>query len=869
MSYIGNAKTPLLLASNVRDDLVPDGAKKIFDLSQEVPGGEGINVCVVRRRYLTDVLVENTNAVEFSQVEPAPGEDATQSKITITDNHLAAALALVLPRSATTATDGDSIKITLSSTTVGPFPVVSVSYDRDSLTIILEGVTNVANYVTVGTNITKLERFHYGSWEILDPETQYEIVSATGFTNRQIEIKDLVPNINDLLYVLHRGQATYNFVPSPSSVGPDQLAPNLRNFAVDSVTFDAPGEKVLQLSQLAPAANTILVTANGVVQISTNEIKEKDSSISDEDNTGTWTLENAVGTTQYITLKESLFVDAVANPVSIRVLHLSFSTISRRAAFSPGQDPKFLETGSVTTNILATNSVSTTKIQDNAVTGAKIRLSKNEALRFQTQASPNTEVQVLALDQTTNDTQIISSTSVQIKPGNATYTFTESAVVPSSNLSLGSSDNKFKDIHISGTANLENVQSKGIDVDGDITVTGKIDNIDISDLKDQVTNLSTTVDDLIKFLVPVGIIVPSATPSSIVTQFGEWVLCDGRRLSRTNYGTLFNALSQNGIFGPNNWPWGFCDSNEFAIPDLRRRLVLGKTDTDNLGANDGITTATQRSLSHSHTGAAHTHTIAHTHTVPGHKHTVNSSATGSINISTSSGSHDTNLEHSHSGNTGSTSLRHTHNLTHGHSGKTDNNDSGGSHYHGGSTSSTGQHRHTIEYTEHNNIRRDGTTTIRSLGGSSTTAEWLSMESSHGHNISTGAAVNFDHKHPFTIASQTNESGDAIAATGTGATNNLTGNTTSDLGHTHTISLTTISTANTTDSKLSTSTGVHTHAGSSFSGFIGNASSDPEGNSALTTNTQSTNISGDADYGTNRTGAETLPYVIINYLIKAK
>lgn len=868
MSYIGNAKTPLLLASNVRDDLVPDGVKKIFDLSQEVPGGEGINVCVVRRRYLNDVLVENTNAVEFSEITPSPGQDATQSKITITDNHLAAALALVLPRSADTATDGDSIKITLSSTNVGPFPVVSVSYDRDSLTIVLQGVTDVANYVTSGTAIIKIERFHYGPWEILDPETQYEIVSSTGFTNRQIEIKDLVPNIDDLLYVLHRGQATYNFVPSPSSVGPDQLTPNLRNFIIDSETFNTSGEKVLQLSQIAPSANTIMVTANGVVQISTNEIKEKDSSISDEDNTGTWTLEAPNGTTQYITLKESLFSDAAANPVSMRVLHLSFSTISRRASFAPGQDPKFLETGSVTTQILATNSVSTSKIQNNSVTGEKIRLSKNETLRFQT--APNIEVGVLALDQITNDTQVRSNTSVQINAGNSKYTFTQSGVVPSSNnLSLGTSTNSFNDIHATGTSHLGIIESSGINVDGDITVTGKIDNIDISDLKDQVTNLSSTVDDLIKFLIPVGIILPSATPSSIITQFGEWVLCDGRRLSRTNYTTLFNALSQNGIFGPSNWPWGFCDSNEFAIPDLRRRIVLGRTDTDILGSNEGLTSA-QRSLSHSHTGAAHTHSILHTHNIPGHKHTVNSNAAGSINI-LSSGEHNTNLAHSHTnGVTGSTSLRHTHVLSHGHDGQTGDNIGGDNHTHGGASTSTGQHRHSIEFTEFNNIRRDGSTTIRSIGGPSSSSEYFSLEQSHGHNITTGGASNFTHKHNFSIPSADYTSKDATAnaliINQNGVTNDLSGGRESSLNHTHSINITLPATNSSSD-------GLHIHNSNSFSGFIGNASSDPEGNASaatpLATSSQSTNNTGAADYGTNRTGAETLPHIIINYLIKAK
>ena len=104
MSYIGNAKTPLLLASNVRDDILPDGISNTFELSQEVPGGEGINVCVVRRRFLTDVLVENTNLIEFSQLND------TQSQLVITDDYLAAALSVIVPRSSLSAEDGDELK---------------------------------------------------------------------------------------------------------------------------------------------------------------------------------------------------------------------------------------------------------------------------------------------------------------------------------------------------------------------------------------------------------------------------------------------------------------------------------------------------------------------------------------------------------------------------------------------------------------------------------------------------------------------------------------------------------------------------------------------------------------------------------------
>jgi microcystin-dependent protein len=858
MSYIGNAKTPLLLASNVRDDLIPDGIKRVFELSQEVPGGEPINVCVVRRRWLTDTLIQSTNLVEFAQL------NSTQSQIVVNDNFLAAALSIVTPRSQTGAQDGDYITIELESGFQTPsFKVDSITYTRDSITITLDGVVDTDKYVAVGTIVASIRRKYYGPWEILDPESQYEIISTSGFTNRKIEIKDLVPQTNDVLYVLHRGEGTYNFVPSPYSVGADQLALNLRSFATDSQDYTTTGEKTLSLSQTTPAASTLVVTVNGVVQISTNEVKQKNPSIDDEDNTGTWTLNEANGTSQTITLKASLFTTAASGtPVSVRVLHLTFSTISRRAAFSPTQEPKFIEAGSVTNIGLAQGSVTTEKVLDNSITGSKLLLLRDQSLRFQIQSSPSLETPVISLDQTNNETQLKSPGSVQIKPLNRTYTLSSTGVVPDTTnvASLGSSTNKFKDLHLSGTATASHVNATTLEVES-ITITGTIDNTDVSDLRNDVDELQTKVTEIIDFLIPIGTIVPSARVNPPVsTTYGTWIICDGRTLSRAQYPLLFNALG--GVDLQANWPWGVCTDSLFAIPDLSRRVGIGKSTADTLGANEGEAVATSRALLHTHTGPVHTHTLTHTHDIPGHKHTITPLASGSIAITTNSGNHTTSISHAHSQvTTDSTSLDHYHQLTHSHGSAsnphTTTNNIGGRHGHSGRTNSTTSHGHSlgttlrVEGARFSSNSSGGFSDFARAAGSGSTIS-ISNESSHSHNVSVDEA-NITHYHQFWIDGQTDSSGGSLSSTA-GIANNLS--------HTHTLSIP----SSTLDSTSSSSSGEHVHGSTAFSGFIGTSLNAAEGNNPLTTTSQSTTTTSNPT--ASNTGPATLPHIIINYMIRA-
>lgn len=100
----------------------------------------------------------------------------------------------------------------------------------------------------------------------------------------------------------------------------------------------------------------------------------------------------------------------------------------------------------------------------------------------------------------------------------------------------------------------------------------------------------------------------------------DWLLCDGRAVSRTVYAALYAAVGT--AFGVGD------GSTTFNLPDLRGRVPVGRNtanaSVDNIGDGDGATLA-NRSPVHQHSVPAHTHGVgslgvttenAHTHTGP-------------------------------------------------------------------------------------------------------------------------------------------------------------------------------------------------------------------------------------------------------------
>ena len=198
-------------------------------------------------------------------------------------------------------------------------------------------------------------------------------------------------------------------------------------------------------------------------------------------------------------------------------------------------------------------------------------------------------------------------------------------------------------------------------------------------------------------------------PAGVINQYAGatapsgWLLCDGSAVSRSTYANLFSVLSTN---------YGAGDgTTTFNLPDLRRRIPVGKGTSDSLGGSDGL--------------AEGSRTLSHTHSVPAHYHGMGTGAT--LNISASGGV-TTGIEsagHSHSGTTDNQNALHTHA--------------------GSTTSGEGAHSHTIPGTTASTQNASGEF-YRSTAG---TADYtLSNGGTHVHTLSTGTESVY-HQHTFT------------------------------------------------------------------------------------------------------------------------
>jgi len=124
---------------------------------------------------------------------------------------------------------------------------------------------------------------------------------------------------------------------------------------------------------------------------------------------------------------------------------------------------------------------------------------------------------------------------------------------------------------------------------------------------------------------PVGTIICFAGTSSNPPE--GWLYCDGSELVKQDYSNLYSVIGD--TYGlPSN-------SSKFVLPDLRQRLPLGKSNSNNLGnigGNQSITLDVNQLPSHNHTGitssdGSHNH-IGNTSTNGSHNHTHN--ATGGL-----------------------------------------------------------------------------------------------------------------------------------------------------------------------------------------------------------------------------------------------
>lgn len=132
--------------------------------------------------------------------------------------------------------------------------------------------------------------------------------------------------------------------------------------------------------------------------------------------------------------------------------------------------------------------------------------------------------------------------------------------------------------------------------------------------------------------IPVGTINTYAG----TTAPSGWLLCDGAAVSRTTYASLFSVIGE--TFGAGDL------STTFNIPDLRRRVPVGKGTSDTIGDDDGLAEGARG--------------LTHTHSVPAHYHGKGTLAIGN------SGDHTTSIAHNHpSFTSGTDSPDHTHTFT--------------------------------------------------------------------------------------------------------------------------------------------------------------------------------------------------------------
>lgn len=276
MAYIGSI--PAYQASGVRprDEFTADGTQICFPLSQSVPGSFESSVTIVLdnvpQQPVEAFTVVDTRTLTLTSIS---GTFTVNETIT----------------GATSAATGTVLKVNLNN-------------------IVIRGLT--------GT-FSSSEGITGGSSSATATTTNVTINEGSGILFSE------APTAASILYVVHEGNATYNLVPTAASVGPSQLADNLRNFTVDTFTGDGT-TTTFTLSDTPSSANSLLVMVDGIVQTRTTN----------------YTLSGAIVT----------FTDAPDSSAAITIIHLGFSTISR--------------TG------LVDGSVTTSKIADNAITSAKI-----------------------------------------------------------------------------------------------------------------------------------------------------------------------------------------------------------------------------------------------------------------------------------------------------------------------------------------------------------------------------------------------------------------------------------------------------------------------------------------------------------------
>ena len=149
-----------------------------------------------------------------------------------------------------------------------------------------------------------------------------------------------VPRPTENLYIKHEGGSSFQQVPAAGSVTEASLSTNLKTFTVDKFTSTA-SQSAFTLSKTPPSGNAILVIINGSVQTETTHY-------------------SVSGTT--LTL-----VTPLSAGVTVTVVHLGFSTVSRNAFVDGTLTSAAFVDLTLTGNKIANNTIAGTKLESGAV----------------------------------------------------------------------------------------------------------------------------------------------------------------------------------------------------------------------------------------------------------------------------------------------------------------------------------------------------------------------------------------------------------------------------------------------------------------------------------------------------------------------
>jgi len=136
-------------------------------------------------------------------------------------------------------------------------------------------------------------------------QSPIDAYTVGGETNKSLVFSE-APISGGVIYVIHKGEGTYNLQPASGSVTSSSLDPVLRNFTVDTYTGNGSAT-TYTLTDTPYSANSIIVTVDGIVQTATTNY-------------------TVSGTTL------SFGTEAPASGAKITVVHMGFSTGNKSVA---------------------------------------------------------------------------------------------------------------------------------------------------------------------------------------------------------------------------------------------------------------------------------------------------------------------------------------------------------------------------------------------------------------------------------------------------------------------------------------------------------------------------------------------------------